>query len=310
MGWSPSWFRRAPQGRTSAVYLSEELGVVLSVAGPAVGRDEVAGRLHLAGVVSERAPFVRPVPDLVQPFDSGHGMVSLWVFVATTPIVDFEAVGSTLARFHAIDGAALRASSITLGPARVMRDTRAWIADLARDGHLRPSDTRTLSAVDHRLTSSLGPPDPTAAGLVHGDLQWPNVLTTPGGAVLCDADELGLGSPEYDVAYLFDPDRRVTADADLEAFASGYGSPVPDVGTRRLLARRSHLTFTLRLAERATTVRERFWVDQWLAGWRRTVADPEAPLTPPREHSRADQLRAVVRAPIERRDRRSPAPDV
>jgi hypothetical protein len=308
MGWPAASFHRDPEGRTNAVYLSEGLGVVLSVAGPGVGRDDVAERVRLARAVAEQAPFVRPVPDLIQPVDTGHGMVSLWELVVTTPTVDLEAVGSTLAQFHAIDGVALGASSTALGPARVMRDTGAWIADLAQRGRLRPADARVLSVEDRRLATALGHPDTGATGLLHGDLHWPNILMTRDGAVLCDTDEIGLGSPEYDVAYLFDPDRRVLADADLRAFASGYGSPVPDVATRRQLARRSHLTFTLRLAERAATIRDRFWVDQWLAGWRRVVADPAAPLTPPREHGRLDQLRTTVRGPIERRGQPPVAP--
>ncbi len=299
-GWSPASFRRAGEGRTSTVFVAPGLGVVLTVA-PA-GQDEAAvgARLHLARAVADRAPFVRPLDGVDQPVTTAHGVVSLWVYVPTVPTADLEAVGADIARFHAVDGADLEAGASPLGPARVMRDTTAWVEELADSGRLRSADVRTLSAVDRRLLTALGPPDRSSTGLLHGDLFWPNVLLTGHGAVLCDTDELGTGTPEHDVAFLFDPDRRSDPATDLEAFAAGYGSPVPDAATRRLLVRRTHLTFTLRLAERAEGARQRFWLDQWMAGWRRVAADDATSLVPPREHSRIDQLADVVRGPIQR----------
>jgi len=225
----------------------------------------------------------------------------VWEYVATVPQRDFEAVGAAVARFHAVDGTTLLAGGVALGPARVMADTTAWIDRLAHEGRLRPADARVLSVVDGRLLDALGPTDDGATGLLHGDLHWPNVLVTSDGAVLCDTDEFGLGSPDYDVAYLLDPDRGGLGAHDVEAFASGYGAPVPDAGTRRLLVQRSHLTFTLRLAEHVETRRRHYWVDQWMSGWREVVADPAVAIVPPRERSRLGQLALAVRAPAERR---------
>lgn len=300
-GWPASAFRRAPEGRTNAVFLGDTLGVVVLVAAPGVGSDVVAHRMELARAVARQAPFVRPSADEPLPVTTDEGVLSVWDLVPTVPDRDVEAVGHAVARLHAVDGTALRVGSVALGPARVMADTAAWIDGLARDGRLRPADARVLSSIDDRLLGVLGPPDAAATGLLHGDLYWPNVLTTSDGAVLCDADELGLGSPEYDVALLLDPDRGSLRATDVEAFASGYGAPVPDAATRRLLVQRSHLTFTLRLVEHAHSARGRFWVDQWMAGWRRVAADPTAGIIPPRERSRLEQLGVVVRGPVERR---------
>lgn len=302
-GWPPAAFHRATQGRTNAVFLGASLGVVVLVAAPGVGSDAVAYRMDLAREVAARAPFVRPAADEPLPVATLDGVLSVWEFVPTIPDRDFEAVGEAVARLHAVDGTTLGVGSTPLGPARVMADTTAWIDELARGGRLRPADARVLSSVDRRIHDALGPPDAAATGLLHGDLHWPNVLLTPDGVVLCDADELGLGSPQYDVAYLLDPDRGNSSAADVEAFASGYGAPVPDVATRRLLVQRSHLTFTLRLVGNARSARAHFWVDQWMAGWRRVAADPAAGIVPPLERSRLGQLGILVRGPLERRSR-------
>ncbi len=283
------------------MFVAPDLGVVVSVAAPGVDATVVAHRLELARAVGGRARFVRPLAGVVQPVVTDHGVVSVWEYVPTVPLVDFEAVGADIARFHAIDASVLGAGPAPLPPARVMRDTAGWIDSLAHAGRLRPADVRTLSTVDVRLNAALGRPDLDATGLIHGDLFWSNVLVTRDGAVLCDTDELGRGTPEHDVAFLFDPDRRTDREQDLRAFASGYGSTVPDTTTRRLLVRRHHLTFTLRLAEAAATIRTRFWLDQWMGGWRRVAADDDAPLIPPREHGRLYQLRVAVRSSIERR---------
>jgi hypothetical protein len=303
-----SAFHRAAEGRTNTVFLGESLGVVVSVAGPGVVADAVTARIRLAGAVAERAPFVRPLLDVPQAQATDGGVVSVWEYVPTVPVRDLEAIGAAVARFHAVDGSTLETGTPALGPARVMWDSAAWIDDLALRRLLRPVDARVLSVVDRRLRAALGPPDSGATALVHGDLFWPNVLVTTDGAVLCDTDELGFGSPEYDVAFLLDPDRGQVAAADLQAFASGYGAPVPDAGMRRELVQRSHLTFTLRLVEGATTARGRYWVDQWMAGWRHVAYDGGAALTPPRERSRFGQLGAVVRGPLERRSTGRPGP--
>lgn len=300
-GWPASEFHRASEGRTNAVFLGESLGVVVAVAGSGISANCVAARIQLARAISKRAPFVRPLPDAEQPLATDGGVVSVWEYVPTVPALDLEVIGAAVARFHAVDGSTVETGTSALGLARVMRDTAEWIDDLAHRRLLRPADARVLSIVDNRLLSSLGPPDTGAKSLVHGDLHWPNVLVTNESAVLCDTDEIGLGSPEYDVAYLLDSDRQHVSQPDLDAFASGYGSPVPEIGARRMLVQRSHLTFTLRAAERATSVRGRYWVDQWMAGWRRIVKDDGAILTPPREHSRLEQLGVVVRGPLERR---------
>ena len=283
------------------MFLGGSLGVVVSVAGPDTTAGKVADRMQLARTVADHAPFVRPSADEPHPVTTQDGVLSVWEYVATVPDRDFAAIGNAVARFHAVDGSTLRVGSAGLGPARVMADTSAWIDALAVGRRLRPADARVLVAVDRRLLGALGPPDPAATRLVHGDLYWPNVLLTPGGAVLCDTDEFGLGSPEYDVAYLLDPDRGGTSPSDVEAFAAGYGVPVPGASTRRLLVQRGHLTFTLRLAERAGTARERYWVDQWMAAWRRVVADGGTAIVPPRERSRLGQLGLAARGPMERR---------
>jgi hypothetical protein len=300
-GWPASAFHRAPEGRTNVVFLGPSLGAVVSVAPWGVGTDAVGARLRLAASIADRAPFVQPLPDVGQPVATEHGIVSVWQFVPTVPVRDFEAIGATVARFHGIDATTLDTGTSPLRPARVMRDAAAWIETLGGRGRLRPADVRTLTEVDRRLVSALGVPDPTPTGLLHGDLYWPNVLVTSGGAVLCDVDELGLGSPEYDVAYLLDPDRRPLATANVHAFASGYGTSVPEPGLRRLLVQRSHLTFTLRLAERSSSARGRYWVDQWMTGWRRVAAGTDTAITPPRDHSRAAQLATAVRGALERR---------
>jgi hypothetical protein len=280
------------------VFLGPSLGVVVMVAGAGADATLVAQRVRVAAAVAQRAPFVRPDPGEPHPVTTDDGIVSVWEYVPTVPWRDLEAVGTSVAAFHAVDGTML-ATGTALGPARVMADTTRWIDALAERRRLRPADAKVLRVVDRRLLDALGPPDPTARGLLHGDLYWPNVLLTRQGAVLCDTDELGLGSPAYDVAHLLDPDRDHLTVADVDAFASGYGAPVPDSATRRFLVQRSHLTFTLRLADRVPSSRGRYWVDQWMAGWRR-VAAGGGPLTPPRERSRLAQLGVVVGGPFAR----------
>lgn len=117
------------------------------------------------------------------------------------PVMLAAGVADQLAALHAVPGGVVPQPVDHRAPVLLDRWGRKAVRKVAR---ALPGLEPRMRAVVERLAQwqPAGLADPAAAGAVHGDLHVANLLVGPGGPVLLDLDEAGLGDPELDLAVL------------------------------------------------------------------------------------------------------------
>ncbi|MEP6695493.1 MAG: aminoglycoside phosphotransferase family protein [Pseudonocardiales bacterium] len=304
LGADPGRITHLPRGSTSWVFDLPGMDTVLIVARPGRSPADVAERVAAAGYLSGRLAFVVPVEP---PISSETGLcVTVWRRVATRPgRPDMHALGRAVRALQEVAPAGVRACGLVLPDVQQLTDVVEGIERQALGGRLSAADARVLLDCAERLDAQLRSIDPSAREsrvFVHGDLHLDNVLVTENGCVLCDTDELGLGGPHWDLAFLVDPGRSAALSAgEREVFQAGYGGPLPDDATARTFARIGHLRRTVRLRELShPTPRERWWNHVRLGAWRAMATDWALDLQPAFERSRGEQVALSFRRPVRR----------
>ncbi|MEI2779550.1 MAG: phosphotransferase [Tetrasphaera sp.] len=291
LGVDPSTLARQAQGSTSAVFAGAQ--VVLIVAPAYADLAAVSAKVALAAALAERCAFVRPLWSGPQRF--AGALVSAWERIPVVEPVDWEAAGAAVRSLHAVAVDDLEQSvPIRLPTVVDCADIVTGIERLTATGRVRPRMAATLAAVARRLDGELGDTDPRR-GVVHGDLHRPNLLTGPARVVLCDTDEIAVGSPAYDLGFLTDPARPSLPEAGRRAFESGYRGPLPSTGHARSLARAAHLRRTVAVLERPAGPRERYFNAARLGAWSAMLADWDLDLVPVVVQPRARQAALAAR---------------
>lgn len=269
---STSWVFDLPAGR-----------VVLIVARPGRTSGHLAARVAAAGVLSARLPFVEPLDPPGRPVATSVGLhVTAWRRVdVRSGRPDWAAVGATVRALHEVAPAALAPTGLPLINVQQLTDVTSAVSALHGSGGLARRDAETLRRAADLLSAELVSLDPQRV-VVHGDLHRPNILSTTQGCVLCDTDEIGLGSPDWDLGFLVDPGRRGSLDGAAGAeFERGYGRGLPDPANARTVARAAHLRRTVRqLAIERPTLRERAWSRARLDAWRDMIGNWSLDLQP------------------------------
>jgi Ser/Thr protein kinase RdoA (MazF antagonist) len=131
--------------------------------------------------------------------------------------------------------------------------------------------------------------------LVHGDLWQPNVLTTASGPLLCDADEVGVGPEDWDIAALLDWRRPTSAGPARVALLQGWDGDLPRRLRVRALMRAAHLRRTVkRLARSEDTPRDGYWNLVRLGAWQKVSSDWNYDGFPELHQSRPEQVINVL----------------
>lgn len=217
-----------------------------------------------------------------------------------------EALGRTVRALQQIEVSAVHACGMALPDLQRVEDIVEHVRRQACAGSISDRDGHMLLRCAQRLGTELAANEHRYGGdrlLVHGDLHLGNVLATLTGCVLCDTDELGRGSRDWDLAFLVDPGRRSSlTKAERVQFESGYGGPMPSESTARTLARVAHLRRTVRLLGLPhPTIRERWWNHVRLACWDAVEADWSLDRYPAMQLSPSEQASCLVRRQLSSR---------
>lgn len=273
---------RLPAGSTSWVFDVPQAEAVVIVARTGTAA-ELSARLAAADLLARRLPFVTPHPRLTGPLTTQAGMLAtVWQRVARSPgPPPWRAVGAAVRALHDVPVDDLAATGLALPDHADLTDLDAAIARLAATGRLVPADARVLAGCAVRLRGQVADADAVRT-VVHGDLHRGNLLTTAGGCVLCDTDELGTAPPAWDLAFLVDASRpdRLTV-PERTAFERGYLGALPSEGEARTFARVAHLRRTVRdLQIGRQTPRDRWWARARLDAWSEMLDDWSLDLQP------------------------------
>lgn len=169
--------------------------------------------------------------DLQDPGNAPAG-VTAWPYIEPTRSVspdDWEQIGATLARLHALPSSAFPPDYPRPSPtAFPWWNFDSLLADIATD-----TDASAVAAMRRVVDAAQGwdrfDSEPDTSVVCHGDVHRFNVLLPNGGPVLIDWDLLATAPPQFDHAVLLGAARNWGGDpADYRAFAAGYGRDYSD----------------------------------------------------------------------------------
>ncbi len=291
-------------GSTNHVWLLDEPALALNVAAPGRLPGELADRLVGARFLADLGVFAALTPGFDAPVETAAGrLVTVWDRVDIRPGPPrWAEVGGLLRRIAEADVSALGSSVERLRKVDDLTDIIRMIDELMDAQQLTVSDAAMLHRVAGRLAADI---DERAADhprvVVHGDLWPPNLLVSPAGMVLCDADEVGTGPGDWDLAALLDWGRLSASGLPREQLLAGWSTPTsgradePAPARIRCLTRVAHLRRTLRLlTRRPAHPRDRYWDAVRIEGWRRVDHDWCYQAFPELHLSRPQQLRHLV----------------
>lgn len=143
-------------------------------------------------LADEGVPTVRLLPGYEQPVRVGEHVATVWEAVRhTDPAPTGRDLGTLLRQVHALTPPAW------LPEWQPVREVRRRLADAEDlDQADRSFLARRCDDLEERL-ARLSFPMPRSA--VHGDAHLGNLISGPGGPVLCDLDSLCAGPPEWDL---------------------------------------------------------------------------------------------------------------
>lgn len=285
-------------GSTNHVFLLNEPPLAFNVAASDRSRAELSGQLAATRLLAELGVFIKLHPGLEQPVVSTTGrLVTVWERVQTVHAdPDWKKVGRLLRLIGNIAAADVVKLQPELRAADDLCDVQAAIERLKFSGRLRPSDAAMLYRISDRLSDELNDTARSSRRvLVHGDLWQPNVLTTAQGPILCDADEVGVGPEDWDIAALLDWRRPTSAGPARVALLEGWGGDLPRRLRVRCLMRAAHLRRTVkRLARSEETPRDGYWNLVRLGAWQRVFSDWNYDGFPELHQSRPEQVFNVL----------------
>jgi len=278
---------------TNSVWLLDGVGVVLRVAGPDVEQRHLISQVwHARALIEAGAPFVAPTVG-PQPVTAGGLHATVWAHVPPTGAVDFASFGRAARALHSAEAAA-RVAAVSRRYGTEMPDAldaaalEVRIGALATSGVATVEQLRVLAPWPARMATQVAALPAAPRCVVHDDLYAKNVIQSAAGAVLSDPDNLAWGRPDYDLAFVTRAAQAgsITA-AEADAFASGYGSALPDVDTAWVLARFHRLRWVCLLLERAR------WMPSAAAVLAREIpawANPNGPQPPTTGPAAGSQL--------------------
>jgi hypothetical protein len=188
--------------------------------------DGLAHRAHVAVaagrmLAAHGIPAVRPLLGIPNPVHVDGHAVSFWKEVTDTGSMPTAAqLGDLLTRLHRLPVADVRLPSWN-----PVADLRSRITDM--HGWDR-GDVDFLSRRCDAVESALATLDyPLPPGVIHGDAQLGNVITTPAGPVLCDLDTVCVGPREWDLVPIAVSQLRFGHPVDVyRQLADAYGVDV------------------------------------------------------------------------------------
>lgn len=223
----------APVGRTSS-------DIVVRVESSRVEDEDLEQRLYAYETLGR---FGIPVARLWDPaamkveLNRGTRWVTLWENEgpASATGLDAELLGSALAAVHRIPASAVDNVPEGLSTSRV-REAIVYAAAGTRPA-ISASRRAWLESRLDKVATLLATP-PVAH---HGELWLENVLMTTRGPVIMEFASVGPGPAVADLALVVASSvhhahRGHYASLDLAALASGYGAPLPDLGTAEAVA--------------------------------------------------------------------------
>jgi aminoglycoside phosphotransferase (APT) family kinase protein len=256
-------------GSTNHVWLLDEPALALNVAPAGRDPDELADRLVGARFLADLGVFTSLAEGFASPVVTRQGrLVTVWDRVDVQPgPPDWQQVGELLQRIAEADIAALGDAVNRLRRVDDLTDIIETIDLLLLEGRLSFADAAMLHRIAGRLAIEI---DHVRAGqprvVVHGDLWPPNLLVSPQGMVLCDADEVGTGPADWDLAALLDWGRQSSSGRPREQLLTGWRRTGPTAGPaegRRSVDRR---WADRRRADRRRVAREAQSSDLWSVG--------------------------------------------
>jgi Ser/Thr protein kinase RdoA (MazF antagonist) len=285
-------------GSTNHVFLVSHPPLALNVATLERDSTELASRLHATALLADIGVFTRLHPGVDQPVRSSNGrLVTVWQRVEVQDVEpDWYKVGRLLRRISEVPRQQVERLQPGLRSADDLSDVTALIERLVTEGRLRQPDAAMLGRVCARLGEELAPlADPSNRVLVHGDLFGPNILTTAEGPLLCDADEVGVGPGDWDIAALLDWRRPTTAGPARLALLQGWDGDLPNRLRVRALMRTAHLRRSVkRLARQEGTPRDGYWNLVRLGAWQKVDEDWNYDGFPELHQSRPEQVFNVL----------------
>ncbi|MEV7554169.1 aminoglycoside phosphotransferase family protein [Amycolatopsis sp. NPDC089917] len=217
----------APEGArllrftNNAVYELASAPFVVRIVGSTLLRHRVGTVVRVARHFERHdVPAIRLIPGVDQPMPVGEHLVTVWWKVPGTGRKARSAdLAALLRRVHALEppeGLAAWAPFAAV---------RARVSDAEE---LAEGDRRFLLERCAEVEAALATLDfPLPRGLVHGDAHTGNVISGPGGPVLCDFDSSCVGPPEWDLTPLaVGHERFGDPPARYRVFAERYGFDV------------------------------------------------------------------------------------
>lgn len=298
-GVDPAALVHLPGGTTSWVFDLPPDDTVLIVARPGRSPGDAAARVAAAEHLSSRVPFVAPAS---APVCTSVGLlVTVWRRVPVrSGRPDPAALGRVVRALQEVEPSAIEARGLPLPDLQRVDDIVAQVRRQQEERIIGARHERLLTRCALALGDELDALAPHGSGarvVVHGDLHHGNVLATDDGCVLCDTDELGRASRDWDLAFLVDPGRRGRLAADERGrFEEGFGGPLPLEPAARTLARVAHLRRTVRLLDvPCPTARESWWNRVRLGCWAAMSEDWSRNEHPAFQLPRAVQAARVLR---------------
>lgn len=180
----------------NAVYALAGAPVVLRIVGSRALRHRAAKVVAVARHFERHGvPSIRLLPGVDQPIQVDEHVVTAWVRVeheGRRPTA--QDLGRLLRRVHALP------PPEGVGEWAPLADVRARVADAEE---IDPGDRRFLLRRCAEVEAALSELEfPLPRTLVHGDAHPGNLISAPGGPVLCDFDSACVGPPEWDLTPL------------------------------------------------------------------------------------------------------------
>lgn len=178
----------------NAVFRLRHAPVVVRIAGSATMRKRAAKVVRMARWLADHnVPAVQLLPHFAQPIDVDGHLATLWVEV---PLAGRDLTGADLGillrRLHSITD-----SPPNLPRWNTLESIRSRLAE-AEGLHARDHDF--LAATADELEDALGKVTyHLATGVIHGDATVANLISGPGGPVICDFDSSSTGPREWDL---------------------------------------------------------------------------------------------------------------